>query len=197
MRRDEPVAIVGMGALFPGSSDVDDWRRDVVGGRDIMRDVPPTHWSLDAYYDPEPGAPDRTYGRRGAFLDPVDFDPMEFGIPPNSLQATDSAQLYASERRSFLARRYRDGFDEVNAGEIFSRHLEGIVDDHVLELTHSDRKRIFNLGYYTWVEQQGVTIDDFDRRRDQRFWRDLVDGIPQWDRLIDEFNAEVGAGRAH
>ncbi len=110
--------------------------------------------------------------------------------------ATDSALLYASERRSFLARRYGDGFDEVNAGEIFSRHLEGIVDDHVLELTHFDRKRIFNLGYYTWVEQQGVAIDDFDRRRDQRFWRGLVDGIPTWDRLIEDFNAEVGARRA-
>jgi acyl transferase domain-containing protein len=95
MRRDEPVAIVGMGALFPGSSDVDGFWRDVVGGRDLMREVPPTHWSQDAYYDPEPGAPDRTYGRRGAFLDPVDFDPMEFGIPPNNLQATDSAQLLA------------------------------------------------------------------------------------------------------
>ena len=110
--------------------------------------------------------------------------------------ATDSALLYASERRSFLARRYGDGFDEVNAGEIFSRHLEGIVDDHVLELTHFDRKRIFNLGYYTWVEQQGVAIDDFDRRRDQRFWRGLVDGIPTWDHLIEDFNAEVGARRA-
>ena len=70
--------------------------------------------------------------------------------------ATDSASLYAQRAASFLARRYGDGFDEVNAGEIFSRHLEGIVDDHVLELTHFDRKRIFNLGYYTWVEQQGV-----------------------------------------
>jgi cysteine synthase len=109
--------------------------------------------------------------------------------------ATDSALLYASERQSFLARRYRDGFDEVNAGEIFSRHLEGIVDDHVLELTHFDRKRIFNLGYYTWVEQQGVAIDDFDRRKDQRFWRGLVDSIPTWDRLIEDFNAEVGARR--
>ena len=111
--------------------------------------------------------------------------------------ATDSALLYASERQNFLARRYPDGFDEVNAGEIFSRHLEGIVADHVLELTHLDRKRIFNLGYYTWVEQQGVGIDDFDRRRDQRFWRSLVDSVPAWDRLIDEFNAEVGAKRAH
>ncbi len=109
--------------------------------------------------------------------------------------ATDSAQMYASERQSFLARRYRDGFDEVNAGEIFSRHLEGVVDDHVLELTHLDRKRIFNLGYYTWVEQQGVTLQDFDARKDQRFWQGLVNTIPAWDRLIQEFNAEIGATR--
>jgi cysteine synthase len=111
--------------------------------------------------------------------------------------ATDSAALYASERRNFMMRRYPDGLDEVNAGEIFSRHLEGIVDDHVLELTHLDRKRIFNLGYYTWVEQQGVSVSDFDRRRDQRFWRELVDSIPVWDRWIEQFNLEVGVGRAH
>jgi cysteine synthase len=106
--------------------------------------------------------------------------------------ATDSADLYRSERQSYLARRYPDGFDEVSAGEIFSRHLEGVVDDHVLELTHRDRKRVFNLGYYTWVEQQGVSVADFDRRRDSQFWQGLVDSIPAWDRLIAELNAEVG-----
>jgi cysteine synthase len=110
--------------------------------------------------------------------------------------ATDSADLYKSERQSYLARRYPDGFDEVSAGEIFSRHLEGVADDHVLELTHRERKRVFNLGYYTWVEQQGVSIDDFDQRRDQKFWRTLTDAIPAWDRMITEFNADVGAGAA-
>src|SRR5215204_3799328 len=55
--------------------------------------------------------------------------------------ATDSAQLYGSERQAYLARRYPDGFDEVNAGEIFAHHLEAVVDDHVLELRHLDRKR--------------------------------------------------------
>lgn len=107
--------------------------------------------------------------------------------------ATDSSELYASERRNFLKRSYADGFDEVNAGEIFSRHLEGVADDHVLELTHIERKRIFNLGYYTWVEQQGVSIEDFDRRRDRKFWQGLVNELPAWDHMIDEFNAEVGA----
>jgi cysteine synthase len=106
--------------------------------------------------------------------------------------ATDGASMYDTERRSYEKRRYPHGFDEVNAGEAFGRHLEAIADDHVLELRHVDRTRIFNLGYYTWVEQQGVSLDDFDRRKDQRFWQGLVDTIPAWDRLIDEFNDEVG-----
>jgi cysteine synthase len=110
--------------------------------------------------------------------------------------ATDSAEMYGSERQTYAGRRYPKGFDQVNAGEVFGRHMEGVVDDHVLELSHVDRTRIFNLGYYTWVEQQGVSVEDFDRRKDQRFWRGLVDAIPAWDRLIDEFNAEVGGAAA-
>jgi cysteine synthase len=109
--------------------------------------------------------------------------------------ATDSAEMYASERQSYLARRYPDGFDEVNAGEIFGQHLDGVANDHVLELTFSERKRIFNLGYYTWVEQQGVSVEDFDARKDQSFWRALVSTVPVWDRMIEAMNEEVGAAR--
>jgi len=109
--------------------------------------------------------------------------------------ATDSAEMYASERQSYLARRYPDGFDEVNAGEIFGQHLDGVATDHVLELTFSERKRIFNLGYYTWVEQQGVSVEDFDARKDQSFWRALVSTVPVWDRMIEAMNEEVGAAR--
>ena len=96
---------------------------------------------------------------------------------------------------SYSERRYPDGFDEVDAGEVAGRHLDAIATDHVLELSHVERTRIFNLGYYTWVEQQGVSLADFDRRKDQRFWQGLVDTIPEWDRLIDEFNDEVGDAR--
>jgi len=81
----------------------------------------------------------------------------------------------------------------VNVGEVFGRYLEGAADDHVLELGHAERTRIFNLGYYTWVEQQGIDVTDFNARRHQRFWRGLVESIPAWDRLIDEFNADVAA----
>jgi cysteine synthase A len=109
--------------------------------------------------------------------------------------ATDSAALYGSERQSYRTKRYPKGFDEVDAGEIFAGSLEAVSDDHMLELGHQDRKRIFNLGYYTWVEQQGVRFDNFEERKDQSFWRGLVDTIPAWDRLIESFNAEAGVTR--
>ena len=106
--------------------------------------------------------------------------------------ATDGAELYASEREKCLARRYAGSFDEVAAGEVFARHLLGIDTDHVLELSHRDRRRIFNLGYFTWVEQQGVALDDFERRLDQRFWRRLHEVLPVWDGLIEDFNRRTG-----
>jgi cysteine synthase len=105
--------------------------------------------------------------------------------------ATDGAQLYGSERRKFAAAEYPDGFDQVNAGEIFGRHLQGIADNDLLELTHLERTRIFNLGYYTWVEQQGVSLADFERRRLQRFWEGLGRVAPVWDELIAELNAKI------
>ena len=90
-----PIAIVGVSALFPGSSDAEGFWRDILAGRDLIGDVPPSHWLIDDYYDADPGAPDKTYARRGAFLDPVDFDALGFGIPPANIPATDTAQLLA------------------------------------------------------------------------------------------------------
>jgi len=108
--------------------------------------------------------------------------------------ATDSAALYASERRKLLGADYPDGFDEVNAGEVFGQHLLGVADDELLELTHHERLRIFNLGYYTWVEQQGVALDAFEQRRSQGFWAGLRQALPALDALIAEFNAKAGFG---
>ncbi len=108
--------------------------------------------------------------------------------------ATDSAALYGSERRKFLSATYPGGFDIVNAGEIFGQHLLGAVDNDVLELTHDERSRIFNLGYFTWVEQQDVPLAEFERRRSQSFWRGLRQTAAAWDDLIAEFNTKAGFG---
>ncbi len=106
--------------------------------------------------------------------------------------ATDGAAMYASERDRAAARDFPGGFDDVAAGEAFGRWMLGASTDNLLETSLRDRERIFNLGYYTWVEQQGVSIEDFTRRRDQSFWRGLRDLIPVWDEMIAECNARTG-----
>ena len=90
-----PIAVVGVSALFPGSSDSRGFWSDILAGRDLITEVPPTHWLAEDYYDPNPAAPDKTYCKRGAFLAPVQFDAMEFGVPPSIVPATDSAQILA------------------------------------------------------------------------------------------------------
>jgi cysteine synthase A len=106
--------------------------------------------------------------------------------------ATDGAAMYGTEKEKVLARDFPNGFDEGAAAETFGRSLEGLGTDHFQELGERDRERIFNLGYFTWVEQQGVSVDDFTARRSQRFWRDLRDLLPMWDGMIEELNARTG-----
>ncbi|MEX1362432.1 MAG: beta-ketoacyl synthase N-terminal-like domain-containing protein, partial [Nannocystaceae bacterium] len=94
-RTSPPLAIVGVSALFPGSLDATGFWRDILAGNDLIDDIPPSHWLIDDYYDPDPAAPDKTYARRGAFLGDVDFDALGFGVPPSIMPATDTAQLLA------------------------------------------------------------------------------------------------------
>jgi len=106
--------------------------------------------------------------------------------------ATDSAEMYGSEVSKAKTRYFGNRFDAVAAGETWGRFMAGAGVDHVLELSHVDRKRIFNLGYFTWVEQQGVSLEDFTARARQPFWDGLLDLAPAWDEMIERFNAESG-----
>jgi acyl transferase domain-containing protein/acyl carrier protein/NADP-dependent 3-hydroxy acid dehydrogenase YdfG len=90
-----PIAVVGVSALFPGSTHAEGFWKDILEGADRIGDVPPSHWLIEDYYDPDPAAQDKTYARRGAFLTPVEFDPMEHGVPPTVLPSTDTSQLLA------------------------------------------------------------------------------------------------------
>ena len=105
--------------------------------------------------------------------------------------ATDGGALYPSERVKTIANRFKGEFTAVDAAEIFSEHLGSVSTDNMIDCTERDRNRIFNLGYYTWVEQQGTPLDVFEARRSQSFWRSVRSYAPVWDNLITEFNARV------
>ncbi|WP_428264494.1 pyridoxal-phosphate dependent enzyme [Haliangium sp.] len=106
--------------------------------------------------------------------------------------ATDGSAMYSSEMPRALDRYYGGGLDRAKAGRAVEEHLLGADRDHLLVLDDRDRDRVFNLGYFTWVEQQGVALADFEKRRSQDFWRGLRPLMATWDERIEAFNRETG-----
>ncbi|MBC7883799.1 MAG: acyltransferase domain-containing protein [Anaerolineae bacterium] len=88
-----PIAIVGLAGIFPNASNLQEYWENILSKSDCLADVPSSRWRVEDYYDPDPTAQDKTYCRRGGFIPDIDFDPVEFGLPPNILEVTDVAQL--------------------------------------------------------------------------------------------------------
>lgn len=95
LNKQTPIAVVATGALFAQSAGPAPFWQNIVNGKDLFSEVPPTHWLLEDYYDDDRSKPGKINTRRGSFISAIPFDPMEFGIPPNTISATDSAQMMA------------------------------------------------------------------------------------------------------
>lgn len=110
--------------------------------------------------------------------------------------ATDGAAMYSSELEKARIRYFGAGagFDAAAAAQAFDEHLRA-EPEHVLLCSDEDRTRMFNLGYFTWVEQQGVSLEDFEARRSPAFWKGLQSLVPAWDERIEAFNRETGTAQ--
>ncbi len=104
---------------------------------------------------------------------------------------TDSMELYSSRIAE-----YRQEFGEFtasDAAEAFARDLHGESTDHMLDMSFADRRRVHNLKYYTWVEQQGRTYEEIQAQwYDPNYWSDIQGQAEEIDALITEFNQRTG-----
>jgi len=104
---------------------------------------------------------------------------------------TDSMELYGSRLEEMHAEVGQ--YDELDAATDHARYLAGQTIDFLIELTYATRRRIHNLKYYTWVEQQGKTYEEILAQWYQPdYWTSIQQQIPEMDALIEEFNAKVG-----
>jgi cysteine synthase len=104
---------------------------------------------------------------------------------------TDSMQLYQSR----LQEMHKEFgiYSEKDAAADFARYLHGQSTDNLLELRYPDLRRIHNLKYFTWVEQQGKTYAEIQAMwQEPDYWTNVQKQVPEIDALIEEFNAEVG-----
>jgi cysteine synthase A len=108
---------------------------------------------------------------------------------------TDSMEMYTSRLQEL--NQERGEFTENDAAAGFAQHLQGLAIDNMEELTYYGRKRIHNLKYYTWVEQQGKTYEEIQQQwDDDQYWESIPMCVDQIDALIEEFNARTGLLKA-
>ncbi|TVL12892.1 type I polyketide synthase [Shewanella algae] len=91
--KDTPIAIVGMASLFAGSRYLNQFWDLICDKIDAITQVPADRWQVADYFDPDKKAADKSYCKLGGFIPEVNFNPMEFGLPPNILELTDTSQL--------------------------------------------------------------------------------------------------------
>ena len=104
---------------------------------------------------------------------------------------TDSMELYQSRLRKL--REEHGEYSELDAAADYHRYLLGCTVDYVEELGYWDRKRIHNLKYFTWVEQQGKTVEELQAQwYDPEYWSSIHRQIEEMDGLIEQFNARTG-----
>ncbi|MBW1836026.1 MAG: acyltransferase domain-containing protein, partial [Deltaproteobacteria bacterium] len=154
-----PVAIIGMGGLFPKSSGLKEYWRLLFHGKDGITEIPETHWSPEDYYDADTHKADHIYCKRGGFLSPVLFDPAEFGIPPSSLEATDTSQLLSLVTCKMALENAGYGEDRAFNRDRTSVIL-GVTGTQELALPLSAR-----LGYPKWrraLEDSGISAGKTD-----------------------------------
>ena len=89
----EKIAIVGIASIFPESSNKDEYWDKILKEVDCIKDVPSDRWEIEDYFSKDKKAPDKSYSKRGSFIPKIDFDPVEFGLPPDILEQTDASQL--------------------------------------------------------------------------------------------------------
>ncbi|NBD35020.1 MAG: pyridoxal-5-phosphate-dependent protein subunit beta [Chloroflexi bacterium] len=105
--------------------------------------------------------------------------------------ATDSMELYQSRLQEMHEE--HGEYTESEAAAAFERYLLGQDTANMEELGYWDRKRVHNLKYYTWVEQQGKTYEEIQAQwYDDDYWTNFQEQIPELDELIKEFNARTG-----
>jgi len=105
--------------------------------------------------------------------------------------ATDSMELYGS--RLTEERELHGPYSATAAAVDHERYLLGAGIDHMIELGYWDRKRLHNLKYFTWVEQQGKTVEELDAQwYDDDYWTTHFHAWEEWDERITEFNERTG-----
>ncbi|MBF0303956.1 MAG: acyltransferase domain-containing protein, partial [Desulfamplus sp.] len=175
MPQNSSIAIIGMGAIFPESNGLKAYWRLIFNGKDAITEIPEdTHWSLKDYFDENPSTPDYTYCKRGGFIPKINFDPAQYGFPPNNLEATDTSQLLGLMVAEMALA--DAGYPPNSSSELVLNRTSVILGvTGTQELVIPLGARLYHPVWKRALEASGITGEKYDE-----IIQRISDGFPKW-----------------
>ena len=158
--QDGAVAIVGMDCIYAGSPDLESFWENILAGRDLVTEVSDERWNKDLYYSETFGEKGKTPSKWGGFIDDFPFDPLMYGIPPQSLAAIEPVQLLSLEvaRRAMLDAGY-DALSNDDNSAYFNREKASVIfgAESGMDLANN---YAFRNGYQQLLGEMPAELDD-------------------------------------
>lgn len=189
-----PIAIVGIGCLFPKADNPQEYWINIREGVDAITDIPETHWKPEDYFDADKTAPDMTYAKRGGFINVQGFSPLLYGLSPNNIEATDTTQLLAMvvTRQALLDANYSTARN-AGDGREFDRDRTSVIMGvtGTLELVIPLGAR---LGHPIW--RKALANAGIDAETTEDIVQRIADGYVPWqENSFPGLLGNVAAGR--
>ena len=189
-----PLAIVGIGCLFPKADNPQEYWTNIREGVDAISDIPESHWNPSDYFDEDKTAPDMTYAKRGGFINEQDFNPLLYGLSPNNIEATDTTQLLGmvATRQALIDANYSTAKD-AGDGREFDRDRTSVIMGvtGTLELVIPLGAR---LGHPIW--RKALADAGIDPETSEDIVQRIADGYVPWqENSFPGLLGNVAAGR--
>ena len=156
-----PIAIVGMAGILPEAENLEQYWDNILNEVNCIREVPLSRWNINEYFDSDPSTPDKSYSKYGGFIPDIEFDPIEFGLPPNLLEVTDVSQLLSL----VVARDALTDAGYMNANESLLDRT-GVILGMVGMSSNVIQPLLSRLQYPVWekvLQSSGINEDDIQK----------------------------------
>ena len=151
------IAVVGMECIYPGAADLDEYWRNILSAKNCISEIPASHWDKDELYKSDTADTDYPKSKWGGFIPTIDFDPVEFGIMPQSMFKIEPSHLLSL---LVVKRALKDaGYENLSECDF--------ENTSIFMGTNSSGNSMISKAYARWVAKQ--ILEDIPEELDENY----------------------------
>ncbi|NHJ48229.1 MAG: acyltransferase domain-containing protein, partial [Asgard group archaeon] len=176
----EGIAVIGLGCVFPDAPNINAFWKNILNKKSSIKEITEKRWGdkIDIFYNPDKKIPDKSYAKIAAFIDDLEFNSLEFKIPPkiaNHMGFSQKVALIAAKEAltdaNMIGKEVDNSRTAVIIGnamgdEIRVKSIRRVYVPEVLE-TMEQLSSVKNIDSKTWSTLKGETLKAYDKKLPQ------------------------------